>query len=631
MKNKVLSVFLTIITLPMLTSVFAVSASDLLDKLDEISNDVGNIVKEYKQVVEEYPDVISALSAEGQQTIKDLENGKLLSDEMDSRIESLKTELLASTVEGADNVLDTINGVEKSFNDLIQENKDVIEEVKNGYENLTSSEIQEVVKKSVEVLELLGKDTDVSDTYSDMLAILEAAHEIAKDINVKLEAIIANNVSTFEAALSKELIKEILTEVKSKDQEAVIDTLIETLNNVNGGATLKSDLKDIKSDAKALKNKLIELNNLSEQELLMFTDNQKASVSKKIKAIEKDYVDFAKVILDNYLEDYMDVVIDLAYDETIDQMIKYANEALDYYTEYKDTVDSLSTSMFVAKFPQELKPLAKKAGLMVALGFVDITDYNKSYITNNFQTQIDNISRYIAEELINYLDYIDTTINEEVMNTYKNGIDSEKTQNELRAITKSRFNTLANLKSLKNRVDKEVLKDQEDVKSELSQIADYVYTVYNENIMLSMAATLVKENNDPNAKYECADMDEYIITNKFIPTKTFTEEFGLPDENKSVVTYKNSVKDKIKTGTSLTIKLSETTMGTTYFAVLGDIYADGLIDARDYMVIKNYIMENEQVSKLSLLAADTYRDKLVDSRDYMVIKNYIMDGTEISL
>ena len=629
MKNKVLRVFLTlIVTLPMFTSVFAVSASDLLDKLDGIVSDIEYVTEEYKEVVEEYPDVISALSAASQQTSKDVEAGKLLSDEIDSRIELLKAELLVSTVDGADDVLDAVVGVEKAFDDIIEDNKDVIEEVENGYSDLTVSEIQQVVKKSVEVLELLGKDTDVSDTYSDMLAILEAAHEIAKDINVKLEAIIASNVSTFEAALSKELIKGILTEVKSKDQEAIIDTLIEALNNANGGAKLKADLKDVKSDAKALKNKLIQLNNLSEQDLLMFTDNQRSAVSKKIKAVEKDYVDFAKVILDNYLEDYMDVVIDLAYDETVDKMIEYANEALDYYAEYKETVDSLSKSMFISKLPKEL---AEKAALMVALGFVDVTDYNKEYITNNFQTQIDNISKYIAEELINYLDYIGTTINKEVMDVYQNGVESEKTQIDLRAITKARFNTLAKLKSLKSRVDKELLKDKEEVKSDLSQIADYVYTVYNENIMLSMAATLVKENVDPKAKYECADMDSYIVTNKFMATNTFTEEFGLPDEHKNVVTYKNAVKNKVKTGTSLTIKLSETTMGSISFVVLGDIYADGMIDARDYMVIKNYIMENEQVSKLSLLAADTYRDKVVDSRDYMVIKNYIMDGTEISL
>ena len=103
----------------------------------------------------------------------------------------------------------------------------------------------------------------------------------------------------------------------------------------------------------------------------------------------------------------------------------------------------------------------------------------------------------------------------EVMDKYKNGTNSEKTQNELRTITKARFNTLDNLKSLKSRVDKELLKDSEDVKSDLAQLANYIYTVYNENILLSMTATLQKENADPKAKYECHEMDGYILTNKF--------------------------------------------------------------------------------------------------------------------
>ena len=217
------------------------------------------------------------------------------------------------------------------------------------------------------------------------------------------------------------------------------------------------------------------------------------------------------------------------------------------------------------------------------------------------------------------------------MDTYQNGTDSATTQNELRTITAARFTTLTNLKALKTRVDKELLANHEDVKADLAKMANYVYTMYNENILLSVSATLIKENSDAARKYECAEMDGYILTNKFIPTTEFTTELGIPTEHSSVVTYANTANSKIRTASTITIKLSEETLGMVTFAVLGDIYADGLIDARDYMMIKNYIMDGENISKISLIAADTYRDKLVDARDYMMIKNYIMDGTEISL
>lgn len=632
MKNKLIRVFLAlVVALPMFTPVLAISAEDLLDRLDSIQTSIENIKGEYEKELATYSDVVDSLSAESKDTINDLMNGFILEEGMTERVDALKSELEASTVEGAEELLSSTKGAEDAFYDLVEDNKDIVEEVKGGYSNLTIEEIKQVVEKVVEITDSLGLEVDTTETYNDVIEILEQAHSLALDINDKLKPIIKNNVSTFEDALTLELVKELLTEVKAKDRVAVIDTLKAALNNANGGTKLKSDLQEVKEIAVELKDKLMELAKLPEQDLLMFTDAQKTAVSNKMKEVEKDYVEFAKTIIDGCAEDYMDLVINLAYDVEVDTMIEYANEALDYYAEYKDTIDSLTVSMFAEKIPASMKDLAEKAGLMVALGFVDKTVYNKQYIEDNFGTQIDNLTEYIAEELVDYLDHLDSVIEGEVMDTYKNGSVSETTQNELRAITAARFTTIANLKALKNRVDKELLANREDAKSDLTKMANYVYTMYNENIMLSLSATLLKENSDPNAKYEAAEMDGCILTNKFIPTSEFTSELGIPTKHSSVVTYKDVTNKKIRTATTLTIKLSDESMGMLTFAVLGDIYADGLIDARDYMVIKNYIMDGEDVSKICLIAADTYRDKLVDARDYMMIKNYIMDGTEISL
>lgn len=632
MKNKLTRIFLAlVVALPMFTSVFAISAEDLLDRLDGIEHSINDIRSEYAKELELYADVVDSLSPESQDTIDDLRNGLVLQDGMADRVEALKAELEASEVENANKLLDSTKAAEDSLYDIIEDNEDIVEEVKNGYSNLTANEIKQVVEKAVEIAGSLGLETDTTETYESMMKILDEAHGLALEINTKLEAIITNNVSTFEDTLTLDLVKEVLTEVKAKDRESVLDTLIEALDNATGSAELKADLKEVKAIAVELKDKLMELADLPEQDLLMFTSEQKTDVSNKIKAVEKDYVDFAKTIIGNCAEDYMDVVINLAYDVKVDTMIEYANKALDYYAEYRDTLDSLTVSMFASKLPTSMKSLAEKAGLMVSLGFVDTSVYNKDYIKDNFGTQIDNLIEYIAQEIVDYLDYIDGAIEDEVMDTYQNGVDSETTQKELRGITAARFTTLNNLKALKTRVDKELLANHDDVKSDLSQMANYVYTMYNENILLSISATLVKENSDAARKYECAEMDSYILTNKFISTSEFTQELGIPAKYSSVATYEKTANNKLKTDSTLTLKLSEETMGTITFAVLGDIYADGLIDARDYMVIKNYIMEGEDVSKICLIAADTYRDRLVDSRDYMMIKNYIMDGTEIEL
>ena len=117
----------------------------------------------------------------------------------------------------------------------------------------------------------------------------------------------------------------------------------------------------------------------------------------------------------------------------------------------------------------------------------------------------------------------------------------------------------------------------------------------------------------------------------YIDTSDFTKELGIPAEHSSVVKYTKLSNGKIRTGSVLTVTLSDSSIASCMFAVLGDTYVDGLVDARDYMVIKNYVMEKETLSKIRTTAADTYRDKVVDARDYMAIKNYVMKGTKISL
>jgi len=630
MRNKILRVFLAIaVALPMFTSVFAVSYNDLIARLDGIAEDINSMKQEYDEILNQYPEVIDSLSAENKNAALDLANN-LMADGNASALESIKAELLVSTTPDADKVLDSIQDLETKASNIINDNKDIVEEVKGGYSDLTISEIKQVVGKVTDIAKSLGVDADVSDTYNKMLIILEEAHDIATNINIKLDGIISGNAATFESALTLDLVKELFNEVKLKDEEAVIDTLIEALNKAEGGTALKEDLKEVKAIAGDLKDKLMELDNLSEQDLLMFTDDQKAGIANKLKSIEKDYIDFAKVILDTYSQDYMDIVINLAYNETVDKMIDYANEALDYYEEYKDTVDSLSTKDIMARLnlPEELM---EKAGLMVALGFVDTTNYNKDYVKETFKTQIDDMSEYVAEEFVDYLDHIDSTINNEVMYKYLSGEAASKVQNDLRTITASRFTTLTNLKSLKTRVDTVLLTNKEDIKSDVNKIADYVYDIYNENILTSVAATLMKENDEATKKYETHGEDGYILTNKFISQSDFTSEMGIPVKHANVVKYSNLTNSKIKTGASFTLSLSDTSIIQLTFAVLGDVFADGMVDARDYMVIKNYIMDGEKVSAISLLSADTYRDDVIDARDYMVIKNLIMDNVEITL
>lgn len=627
MKNKILRILLAIVVaLPMFTSVLAVSYEDLLARLDVIIEDIDTMKQEYNQILETYPDVIDSLSEETKQAAQNLANN-LMAEDIVTTVQNLKAELSASDVTDADKVLEAIESLQDSATELIESNKDIVEDVKTGYSDLTVEEIQQVVEKTTEILESLGAEVDVTATYEAMMTILDEAHEIALEITEKIEAIIASNAETFEQALSKSLAKELFNELKNKDEEAVIETLIEALNNTDNGAETKAELKAVKELAIDLKNKIMEMETLKEQDLLMFTDEQKQDVKNKVKEVELDFIDFAKVIIDNYSEDYMDVVISKVYNQSVDNMIRYANTALDYWNQYEGTIRSLSLSTIVAKLPQDL---VQKAGVMVALGFVDISEYNMSYIKTSFRDQIDNLKDYLSQEIVEYISHISNTIEQEVDDAYSSSEDATLAQSQLRALTTARFKTIANIEALKTRVAEELLANRENLRAELDQMVSFVNGLYEENILISIASTLIKENEEDVRSYVVSENDECILTNRFITTSEFTAELGIPTEKSNIVEYSQTVNSTIKTGSSFMVELNGSTIEAP-FAVLGDIYADGMVDARDYMMIKNYIMDGEEISDLSLVAADTYEDNMIDARDYMAIKNYIMDGTEIPL
>ena len=348
----------------------------------------------------------------------------------------------------------------------------------------------------------------------------------------------------------------------------------------------------------------------------------------KIKEVELDYVDFAKVLLDTYSEDYMKVVIDLAYDQTVDEMVRYANRAVDYVIEYKDVIKNLSINDVVSVLPEDL---VQKAGMMVALGFIDISEYNLEYIKENFETQIDNLINFLADELAAYIENIDETMQDELFYEMESEKLASVVQENVRGMSSARFKTLASIKELKDRVETELIKNREELKENVNIIAEHVYDIYNLNILDSIESIMLLENDKEDKKFEFNNDVYYILSDKFMVTETLMNAIGIPSEYSSVVTFVNESNSSIKTGTMLNLTLSSTVATSYACVVLGDVYADGMIDARDYMAIKNQIMENDDLAQISLIAADTYRDEGIDARDYMVIKNEIMEGNAISL
>jgi len=80
------------------------------------------------------------------------------------------------------------------------------------------------------------------------------------------------------------------------------------------------------------------------------------------------------------------------------------------------------------------------------------------------------------------------------------------------------------------------------------------------------------------------------------------------------------------TGAKVTIEETEYTV-----IMLGDVTGDGLVKSKDYMMIRNYIMETLTLKDIEQKAADVNEDGIIKSKDYMMIRNHIMGSTFITL
>lgn len=629
MTKKIMSIFLAIImVMPVVFPVFALSKEDILARLDELSTDIKDMKEKYEEILETYPDVIDSLSTANKNAIENLAEN-MTDDNIKETINSIKEELANSTVENADKVLEGIEALEDDAKALIEENKDLIEDVKSGYKDLSAKELEEVLDKVKDVVGDLGYNTDTTATFNSLKSILDDAHDIALEVNDMVEDMLKNHHDVFIEGLEKTSVKEVAEAVKTKDIHEVLNVIEKTLNKLSGAEAeaAKADVKAAKNKAVELKNVIKKVKNLDKLEILMFTDSQIETISDKVKDVEKDYIAFIKLMVNDYLQQYVGSIMEVSYGKSIDTAIDYANDVLDYVEEFKSNKD-ITTKDLLDRLP---KGVVENAGLLVAMGFVDVERYNKQFILDNFDHEINTTIDFLAEEVIDYLSNLETTLEKEIKAELDKNLGASETQTNIKGLTSARFTTVTKLKALKKRADDIALNKVQSVKEKIELVEPLAYDIFYSNILMSIEKTMGLEKEKTNKEYEFNETRGYILTDAFIKTSNIYSKLGIPSANKSVLMFKSAANSKVKTGTTMTVTLGENIEETYTYAVLGDVYADGIVDARDYMMIKNYIMEKETLDAIKLLAADPYRDSTIDARDYMMIKNQIMEKDEISL
>lgn len=640
MKNKVLSLFLVVVmTVPVFSPILAVSYDDLLSRLDTIKTDIAAMKAEYEGILTTYPDVIDSLSAENKQNALTLADN-MMADDIKEKVNAIKEELGTLTVPGASDVLDAINDLEDDAKDLIDDNKDIVEEVKSGYQDMTVDEIKEVVNKVNEIKDSLGYTVDTEATYTKLINIIDDAHAIGLEINDKIDDILDESIDYVDEIVTIDMLKELFNNVKNKDRDAVIDTIKDSIKGTTNEANIKALLDELKTKVSELKNKLMEANDLDESALISFDDTKKQVISNKAKDIENDYIDFAKDVIDTFAEDYIHELALVTYDVEVDEMIDYANKSIDVILDYEDTIKELYNNpkekIKNYNFPAEVKDVVNKAGILVALGFVDVSDYNGEYFYNKFKSDIKDIVDYVSDELLDYIDHIDVVLQKEITDEVNNN-SAAVAQTNVKTINAKRFATVDSIKALRTRVENEILSKStklDDAKAAIKKVAPIVYKMYYTNMLDAIEKVMLLENEKDDKQFEFNAAHGYIVTDSFLYIDDLEDAVAIPDEHIDILSFGKLSKTnefQVMTSSTMDITFTEEVFGNYTIAVLGDVYADGKINSQDYMSIKNQIMGTKVLAAINKIAADTYRDNKIDSRDYMKIKNYIMKDIKIGL
>lgn len=620
MKKKVtITALMFMLCITVSTYVCAATGSQLLERLNAIKTEVQSIKANYENVVLTYADVFDSLSEPNRQNAKKLANN-MVAEDISVTINAIKAELSMSTIPGSDEVLTAITDLENDCKNVINNNSQVVVDLKNSYVNLSSSELEQVISLSKDIVSSLGMDIDTSVSFEETKNILNDVYTKVKEINLKLKDIISNPEyqEAYEEALTIDVLKELLNAIDSTSYSKVVSVLSNAALSTSHGAALKSELDDVKADINALESVLNLLDTLPEQELILFSNSQFNEVSQIIDKIEKEYINFAKDILLNYANGYVAVTMKLAYTDSVDNVIEYANKVLDYVQDYDKLVKN-----YVVKIPDSLKT---KVSLLVVLGYIDPNEYNVKFVKDNFDTELKQLMNLVSSELVKYVDYIDIKQQKEITNLPENMKNTEL-QAYIRNINMPRFKTLNNLKALIKRL-KTVLANNSSLVTLLDEAAPVAYGVFNKNMLVAIEKIMTLENSKEDKLFEFDSVRFGIVSASFLDA---TEVLNILGIDEGFVTYTGLKNNKFITGSVMNITLSDTVFGQYTIAVLGDVYNDGVVDARDYMAIKNQIMGKDTLSAISKVAANTYRDNVIDARDYMAIKNQIMEKDTISL
>lgn len=130
----------------------------------------------------------------------------------------------------------------------------------------------------------------------------------------------------------------------------------------------------------------------------------------------------------------------------------------------------------------------------------------------------------------------------------------------------------------------------------------------------------VSFNGDVNTNHS-----NNIISVSYGTNVSYIKEHTIATTDKEVTDFNGGTlndSDKLRTGDILKIANNNQYL----IAVIGDVNGDAKLTSSDYVLIKNYIMKNNPLSAVQVVAADLNNDSKLSSGDYVLVKKYIMNN-----
>ena len=336
-----------------------------------------------------------------------------------------------------------------------------------------------------------------------------------------------------------------------------------------------------------------------------------------IKSSIPRFKDQAKTFFDNYYDLYKE-----------DIKTKFENENLKA-SDLEALIDKLYDNTFgVAKYRDEFVAIQNYYNLYHMEDYEDLID---DYI-NDYKSFFDNKRNDILEYLKTYTK---KEVNKRV-DVYKLDLDESNPESvdaynaKVLALV-DRVDYYLNYYDYKKntindyiKIDKykqKAIEKQTEIEGYFEDLKDYIRTflINVDYITLKDPANdsdliIIDSVNHLIIYYEHEDLSVPTLFSKLKATVGTLEGSDLYDET-NVGTFSNVVN-----------RISATQTVTFKVIVKGDVFPDGKISSKDYVRIKNHIMESPIITDETLrIAADITDDNKISSKDYVRIKNIIMN------